>query len=71
MSLGTALAGAGGAYLRIDVFRYRVSLWAYLDQLDLREAAELVLDSYAVRGGTRRPAAVDEAHYFAYITAER
>jgi hypothetical protein len=28
----------------VSVFTYRVSSWAYLDRLDLREMSELVLD---------------------------
>jgi hypothetical protein len=47
----------------IHAFRYRVSVWAYLDRLDLRETAELVLDSFAIRGGARRRAAVDPAAF--------
>ena len=41
-------------FVRIDTFRFRVTLWARLDRLDRRELAELLLDSYDVRGGPRR-----------------
>jgi hypothetical protein len=47
----------------VHTFRYRVSVWAYLDGLDLRETAELLLDSFAIRGGARRRAAVDPAAF--------
>ena len=38
-----------------------------LERLSRREVAELLLDSYAIRGGARRGAAVDEAAYFARV----
>lgn len=52
-------------FARIDVFRFRVSVWALLERLDVREAAELMLDSYAIRSGPRRRQRVDEPAYFA------
>jgi hypothetical protein len=64
MDLGAQLAGRPDTFLRVDTFEYRVSVWAWLDRLGRRELAELVLDSYRVRGGTRRAVAVDEAAYF-------
>jgi len=51
--------------VRIDTFDFRVSVWALLDRLDPRELAELLLDSYAVRGGVRRAERVDEGTFFA------
>ncbi|MEP7333485.1 MAG: hypothetical protein ABI692_15510 [Terracoccus sp.] len=53
-----ALAAHRETFVRIDTFRFRVSLWARLDRLDRRELAELLLDSYDVRGGRRRRGAV-------------
>jgi hypothetical protein len=49
----------------VHTFRFRVWVWAVLAELDRRELAELLLDSYAIRGGVRRAAAVDQAAYFA------
>jgi hypothetical protein len=46
-------------------FTYRVSFVGVLERMDLGELAELVLDSYAIRGGVKRAAAVDRAAYFA------
>lgn len=57
------LAGGRDVFPVVHSFRYRVSMWGYLDRLDRRELAELLLDSYAIRGGTRRRAAVDLAAY--------
>lgn len=54
MDTEKALAGRRDTFVRIDTFRYRVSLWARLDRLDRRELAELLLDSYDIRGGRRR-----------------
>ena len=65
MDLERQLAHRGDTFVRIDTFDFRVSVWALLDRLDPRELAELLLDSYAVRGGVRRAARVDEAAFFA------
>jgi hypothetical protein len=54
MDAALALAGRRDVFVRIDTFRFRVTLWARLDRLDRRELAELLLDSYDVRGGPRR-----------------
>ncbi|GAB3886111.1 hypothetical protein [Terrabacter terrigena] len=54
MDTGRALAGRRDTFVRIDTFRYRVTMWARLDLLDDRELAELLLDSYDIRGGRRR-----------------
>ena len=50
--------------MRIDTFDFRVSVWAVLGSLDPRELAELLLDSYAIRGGVRRAGRVDETRFF-------
>ena len=65
MDLGAQLAARRDTFPRIDTFDFRVSVWAWLDRLEPRELAELLLDSYRIRGGVRRAAAVDEAAYFA------
>jgi hypothetical protein len=67
LSLGDALQGRREMFPVVHVFRYRVSTWAVLGQLTRREVAELLLDSYAVRGGVRRGEAVDEAAYFGRV----
>jgi hypothetical protein len=64
MDLGAQLAGRRDTFVRIDTFDFRVTVWARLDRLRPRELAELVLDSYRIRGGARRASRVDEAAYF-------
>ena len=54
MDTEKALAGRRDTFVRIDTFRYRVTMWGRLDHLDRRELAELLLDSYDIRGGRRR-----------------
>lgn len=54
MDLADALADRRDTFVYIATFRYRVSLWALLERLDRVELAELVLDSYDIRGGRRR-----------------
>lgn len=54
MDTGLALDGRRDTFVRIDTFRYRVTMWAQLDLLDRRELAELLLDSYDIRGGRHR-----------------
>jgi hypothetical protein len=65
MDLGRQLAPRRDTFVRVDTFDFRVSVWALLDRLDRRELAELMLDSYAIRGGVRRAGRVDEAAFFA------
>jgi hypothetical protein len=64
LSLGDALQGRGDDFPVIHVFRHRVSTCAVLGRLSRQEVAELLLDSYAIRGGFRRGEAVDEQAYF-------
>jgi hypothetical protein len=59
MDLGPALAARRDAFPLVHTFQYRVTCWGYLDRLDLREVAELLLDSYGIRGGPKRRKAVD------------
>ena len=54
-------------FVVVHTFTYRVSGWALLERLDRREVAELLLDSYAIRGGVRRGDAVDETAYFGRV----
>ncbi len=54
MDTELALAERRQTFVRIDTFRFRVTLWVRLDRLERRELAELLLDSYDVRGGRRR-----------------
>ena len=51
MDTEQALADRRDTFVRIDTFRFRVTLWARLDRLDRRELAELLLESYDIRGG--------------------
>ena len=64
MDLGRQLAPRREMFVRIDTFDFRVSVWAVLDCLDPRELAELLLDSYSIRGGVRRAGRVDETRFF-------
>ena len=54
MDTEPALADRRDTFVRIDTFRFRVTLWARLDRLDRRELAELLVESYDIRGGRRR-----------------
>jgi hypothetical protein len=64
MDTEAALADRRDVFPVIQTFRYRVSMWAYLERLDRRELAELILDSYGIRGGPTRLAAVDRDAFF-------
>ena len=59
MDTEQALAGRRDTFVRIDTFRFRDTMWARLDRLDQRELAELLLESYDIRGGRRRRGATD------------
>ncbi len=61
MDTEQALAGRRDVFVRIDTFRFRVTLWARLDRLDRRELAELLVESYDIRGGRRRRGDTDVA----------
>jgi len=54
MDTGRALEGRRETFPVVNTFEYRVSMWGRLDLLDRQELAELVLDSYDIRGGRRR-----------------
>ena len=64
LSLGEALQARRDVFPVVHVFEHRVSTWAVLERLSRREVAELLLDSYAIRGGVRRGGRVDEKSYF-------
>ncbi|MEU8223111.1 hypothetical protein [Kribbella sp. NPDC048915] len=59
MTTQAALAERREVFPVVHTFQYRVTCWGYLDRLDLRETAELLLDSYSIRGGPKRGQAVD------------
>jgi hypothetical protein len=63
MDTEAALTGRRDVFPVVHTFRYRVTAWCYLDQIDLRETAELLLDSYGIRGGPNRRAAVDPSNF--------
>jgi hypothetical protein len=67
MTASGAWSARAETFVAVQTFRYRVSGWALLERLDRREVAELLLDSYAIRGGVRRGQAVDEATYFGRV----
>lgn len=64
LGLADALGTRREVFPVVHTFQVRVSLWAVLDLLDSRELAELLLDSYRIRGGTHRAERVDEAAFF-------
>ena len=64
MDLGRQHAPRRDTFVRIDTFDFRVSVCARLERLGRRELAELLLDSYRIRGGVRRAGRVDERRYF-------
>jgi hypothetical protein len=51
MDVEPALATRRDVFPVVHTFTHRVTMWAYLDSLDRRETAELLLDSWAIRGG--------------------
>jgi hypothetical protein len=63
MDTERALADRRDVFPWIATYSFRVSVWAYLDRLTVREVAEVLLDSYGVRGGARRRASVDPAAF--------
>ena len=65
MDTQAALATRREAFPVVRTFDFRVSTWGRLDLIDRREVAELLLNSYAARGGVRRAAAVDVAEFLA------
>ena len=48
-----ALADRSDTFFRVDTFRVKVSIWAWLDRLDPDELAEIVTDSWRARRGVR------------------
>lgn len=48
-----ALADRPDTFVRVDTFRVKVSIWAYLDRLDEPELTELLTDSWRARRGVR------------------
>jgi hypothetical protein len=54
MDTEQALAGRRDTFVHVQTFRFRVTTWARLDRLDRGELAELLVDSYDIRGGRRR-----------------
>ena len=61
MDTEQALADRRDVFVRIDTFRYRVTIWARLDRLGRTELAELLVESYDIRGGRRRRGDTDVA----------
>lgn len=59
MDTGAALSSRREVFPVIHTFEHRVSLWCRLDLLEPRECAELVLESYLIRGGPRRLGGLD------------
>lgn len=54
MGTEAALAGRRDVFPVVNTLGFRVTTWAYLDALEDREAAELILDSYQIRGPVGR-----------------
>ena len=55
--LGTeaALAGRRDTFFVVHTFSVKVSVWAWLDRLDVDELTELLTDSWLARRGVRQP----------------
>ncbi|MBO0811772.1 MAG: hypothetical protein J2P23_06965 [Microlunatus sp.] len=47
------LAERRDTFFRIDTFRVKASVWAWLDHLDLEELAEILAESHRARRGAR------------------
>lgn len=47
------LAGRTDTFARIDTFKVKVSVWAWLDRLDEQELTEILTDSWLARRGVR------------------
>jgi len=65
MSLAPALRARPLVFPTVDEYRFRISFEVALDRIEPRGFAELLLDSYAIRCGSRRAAAADEGTFFA------
>lgn len=63
LELGTLLTADPATFPLVQVYRGRVMILAYLDQLSHRELAELLLESFRLRAG-RRGKRLDEDAYF-------
>jgi hypothetical protein len=61
MDTADALADRRDTFVHLVTFRFRVTMWALLERLDRTELAELLIDSYDIRGGRRRRGDVDTA----------
>jgi hypothetical protein len=48
-----ALADRGDVFLRVDTFKVKVSIWAWLDAIGVDELAEILADSWRARRGVR------------------
>jgi hypothetical protein len=48
-----ALADRSEVFFRVDTFKVKVSVWAWLDRLDVDELAEILTDSWRARRGVR------------------
>ena len=48
-----ALADRPDTFFRVDTFKVKVSIWAWLDRLDEQELTEILTDSWRARRGVR------------------
>ena len=48
-----ALADRSDVFFRVDTFRVKASVWAWLDRLDEQELREILEDSWRARRGVR------------------
>ena len=48
-----ALADRRDTFLRVDTFKVKASVWAWLDRLDEGELTEILTDSWLARRGVR------------------
>lgn len=50
---GAALADRGDTFFLVHTFKVKVSIWAWLDRLDVEELTEILTDSWLARRGVR------------------
>ena len=49
-----ALADRADTFFRVDTFKVKVSVWAWLDRLDEQELTDILTDSWRARRGVRK-----------------
>jgi hypothetical protein len=55
LDTAAALADRSDIFFNVATFKVKVSVWAWLDRLDVTELSEILTDSWLARRGVRRP----------------